>query len=61
MNVIPMTAEQRAEVCARLDELAAEIAGLRREIGHLKPPQGTTAFDPDIAEYVRHLAEETRS
>lgn len=38
--MVPMTAEQRAEVCARLDKIAAELASLRRRIDDLKADEG---------------------
>jgi cell division protein FtsB len=36
--MVPMTAEQRAQVNARLDELAAEVRELARQIAMLTPP-----------------------
>jgi hypothetical protein len=36
-SMIPMTAEQRAAVCARLDELADEIREMAREIASFRP------------------------
>lgn len=39
----PMTAEQRAQVDARLDALAAELDDLAREVAMLTPPSPASA------------------
>jgi hypothetical protein len=39
-----MTAEQRAEVNARLDALAVEIRDLAREVAALRPPSPAAAM-----------------
>ena len=39
----PMTAEQRGQVDARIDELAAEIRDLARQIAMLMPPSPASA------------------
>lgn len=39
-----MTAEQRAEVNARLDALAAEVRELAREMAMLRPPSPAEAM-----------------
>lgn len=38
-----MTAQQRAEVYARLDELASEVRELAREVAMLTPPSPPAA------------------
>jgi len=40
----PMTAEQRAQVNARVDALAAELRDLAREIAMLTPPSPASAW-----------------
>jgi len=45
-RLTPMTADQRAEVCARLDDLAAEVRELAREIAGLMPPSPASAQPP---------------
>lgn len=42
--IVPMTAAQRAEVHARLDELAAEVRELAREVAMLTPPSPASAL-----------------
>lgn len=42
----PMTAEQRAQVDTRLDELAAEIRDLARQIAMLTPPSSPASATP---------------
>jgi len=41
-----MTADQRAQVSARLDELAAEIRELARQIALLTPPSSSASAKP---------------
>jgi len=59
--MVPMTVEQRAMVEARLDERNRVVSSQESQrIAQTlsRVPQGTLAWDPEYAEYLRWLAEQ---